>query len=129
HNAFANGDIVTCRQTSITAPCGLDTSNGIKITIKPVQSLNLISASGTNIQNVCQYNSISTIRYSVVGATGATITGLPSGVTGVYNNGVVTISGAPTVNGTFNYQVTTTGSGLCGSTAQAGGTITVKKDA
>ncbi len=129
YNNFSNGDVVTCRQTNGTAPCTLDTSNAIKIIVKPNQSITLASAAGTNNQTICQYNAITPIKYNVTGATGTNITGLPTGVSGVYSNGVVTISGAPSVNGTFNYQVTTTGNNLCGSTAQVNGTITIKKDA
>ncbi|MFY7887145.1 MAG: hypothetical protein ACOVOV_20090, partial [Dolichospermum sp.] len=38
---------------------------------------------------------------------------------------VFTISGTPTQNGSFGYQVQTSGSGLCGSTAQTGGTLNI----
>jgi hypothetical protein len=48
---------------------------------------------------------------------------LPTGVTGNYSGGNITISGTPTVSGTFNYTVTLTGG--CGSTT-ATGTIIVK---
>ena len=56
------------------------------------------------------------------GATGAGVTGLPSGVTGTYNAGVFTISGIPTESGTFNYTVTTTGPCINPSLS---GTITI----
>ena len=63
------------------------------------------------------------ITYAVGGgATGATVTGLPAGITGSYNNGVFTISGTPTAAGTFPYTVTTTGP--CANPTLAG-TITV----
>jgi hypothetical protein len=42
------------------------------------------------------------------GGTGATVTGLPSGVNGIYSGGTFTINGTPTVSGSFT--VTTTGS-------------------
>ena len=50
------------------------------------------------------------------------MTGLPTGVSGVYSGGVFTISGTPTVSGTFNYTVTTIGT--C-TQVTASGTITV----
>ena len=65
------------------------------------------------------------ITYAIGGGgTGASITSgsLPAGVTGNYNSGVFTISGTPTVTGTFNYTITT--SGPCTQVA-ASGTITV----
>ena len=70
---------------------------------------------------------ISNITYAVGGgATGATVTGLPAGVTGTYNAGVFTISGTPTATGTFNYTVTTTGP--CANVSLPG-TITVAANA
>jgi hypothetical protein len=71
---------------------------------------------------VCLNTAITAITYATTGATGATFSGLPAGVTGAWAGNVVTISGTPTVSGTFNYTVTLTGG--CG-TATASGTITV----
>jgi hypothetical protein len=85
-------------------------------------SVNLSSATGTNNQTICDGASITNITYSVSNATGATVSGLPTGVTGNYNSGVLTISGTPTATGTFNYTVTPTGG--CGN-ATATGTIQV----
>jgi len=83
------------------------------------------SAAGTNAQQVCLNGNITHITYLVGGtATGAVATGLPAGVTGSYNSGIFTISGAPTQSGVFNYLVTTTGS--CG-TVSASGSITVNQ--
>ena len=66
------------------------------------------------------------IIYSTVGAIGATLTGQPNGIgcsfTGNASSGTVTISGAPTESGTFNYTVELIGG--CGSVT-ANGTITV----
>ena len=78
-------------------------------------------ASGTN-QTVCINSAITNISLATTGATGATFTGLPAGVTGSWSADVVTISGTPTVSGVFNYTVTTTGG--C-PPATATGTITV----
>jgi len=55
------------------------------------------------------------------GATGATVTGLPAGVTGTWLANVVTISGTPTAAGPFTYTVTLTGG--CGVITTTG-TIT-----
>ena len=89
--------------------------------------ITLSSATGTTSQSVCQGSSITNITYSTVSATGATVTGLPAGVTGVWTNNTVTISGTPTAAGTFNYTVTL--SGCTGGTGTASGTITVTSQA
>jgi hypothetical protein len=94
----------------------------VLVTITPLNTINLSSAVGTNNQTVCINTAITNIRYSTTGATGATYSGLPTGVTGAWAASVVTISGTPSVSGTFNYTVTLTGG--CG-TITANGTITV----
>lgn len=126
-SGVGNGDVITCVQTNSTAPCSLDTSNGITIYYKSNQSLTLNSAAGTNVQTVCQYLPIVNISYALVGATAVSASGLPPGLSVVYNGGNAIITGSPTQNGTFNYQLQTTGTGLCGSTAQVSGTITVTR--
>jgi hypothetical protein len=72
-------------------------------------AITLSSAAGTNDQSTCINTSIKNITYSTSGVSGATFTGLPSGVTGKWSANVVTISGTPSVSGTFNYTVTLTG--------------------
>ena len=57
-----------------------------------------------------------------MGATGATFSGLPTGVNGVWASNTVTISGTPTVAGVYNYTVNL----VVGCTAvSASGVITV----
>lgn len=83
------------------------------ITVDPSPTLSLISLPGSDNQTVCQNTPISPILFTVGGsATGATVTGLPAGLSSTFLLGTVTISGTPTVSGTFNYSVTTTG-GAC----------------
>ncbi|SHO63662.1 hypothetical protein SAMN04488108_2836, partial [Algoriphagus zhangzhouensis] len=82
----------------------------------------LTSASGTDSQTLCVNNPITNITYEIAGATGATFSGLPAGISGNYSSGNVTISGSPSVSGTFNYTITPTGS--CTSNV-INGTITV----
>ncbi|MGX7668993.1 hypothetical protein ACWPKD_15230, partial [Flavobacterium pedocola] len=93
------------------------------ITVTPLPIITLTSAAATTNQTVCQNTAIANITYSVTNATGATVAGLPAGVTGSYAAGVFTISGTPTVAGAFNYTVTTTGG--CAPAATATGTINV----
>ncbi|MBK9734632.1 MAG: hypothetical protein IPO92_06555 [Saprospiraceae bacterium] len=87
----------------------------------------LTSAAGTNAQTACINTAITSITYATTGAMGATITGLQTGVSGSFSgtagSGTVTISGTPSVDGSFPYTVTLTG-GPCGGVTAAG-TITV----
>ena len=85
-------------------------------------SITLTSAAGTNAQTVCGGTAITPITYATTGATGATFIGLPAGVTGSWNAGIVTISGIPTTSG--NYIVVLTGGSGSG---MAVGTITTKQ--
>ncbi|MFI5422997.1 MAG: hypothetical protein ACHQWH_03545, partial [Nitrososphaerales archaeon] len=60
-------------------------------------------------------------------ATGATTSGLPTGMSGTIVGNTYIIGGTPTVSGTFNYTVTVTGS--CATNATTTGTITVTEAA
>ena len=92
-----------------TGPCVIPTATGT-ITVNPDASITLTSAGPTTSQELCRNSTLTNITYAISGGgTGATVTGLPAGVTGVYAGGVFTISGSPTVAGLFNYTVTTTG--------------------
>ncbi|MCW3090662.1 MAG: hypothetical protein JWP81_1731, partial [Ferruginibacter sp.] len=109
-----------------TGTCG-NASAGGTLTINPAASIALSSAAGTNNQSKCISTAISNITYTISGGgTGATVSGLPTGVSGSYSGGVYTITGTPSVSGTFNYTVST--SGTCAQTS-AGGTITVNPNA
>ena len=109
-----------------TGTCVQATSTGT-IIVNPNASITLTSAAGTTNQSVCINTPIASITYSVGGGgSGASVSGLPAGVTGIYNAGVFTISGTPSVSGTFNYTVTT--SGTCVQTT-ATGTIMVNPNA
>jgi gliding motility-associated-like protein len=78
------------------------------ITVIATPTITLTSTTATTAQTLCVNDVISNITYLIGGSsTSATVTGLPAGVTGVYNAGVFTISGTPTVSGVFNYTVTT----------------------
>ena len=92
-----------------TGPC-INTGLSGTIIVTPNATMALTSAAGSNIQTLCQNAIITNITYSIGGSgTGATVTGLPAGVTANYSAGVYTISGSPTASGTFNYVVTSTG--------------------
>jgi len=86
-----------------------------------------LSDPANDTQTVCINEAITPIQYAVGGGgTGATVTGLPSGVSGSFSAGTLTISGTPTTAGEFNYTVTTTGN--CAQKT-ATGKITVNPNA
>ncbi|MFN7012909.1 MAG: beta strand repeat-containing protein, partial [Bacteroidia bacterium] len=115
--------IYTVTPTATATGCP-GTPQTVSVLVNPASTITLTSAVGTNIQNVCINSSITSITYTTGGGvTGATVTGLPAGVTGTYSAGTFTISGTPTVSGTFNYTITT--SGGCLPNATTTGTITV----
>jgi gliding motility-associated-like protein len=105
---------------STVGGCGTATLNG-NVTISTNSSLNLTSASGTDNQTICAGNAIIPIQYTFGnGATSATVTGLPTGVTSSISGNVITISGNP--SSTFSYTISTVGG--CG-TATLNGNVTI----
>jgi uncharacterized protein YjdB len=98
------------------------------VTVTPSNTIALGSASGTNAQTLTLGAAITNITYTTTGATGATFSGLPAGVTGTWASNTATISGTPTAAGTFNYTVTMTG-GCTGGTNTATGNITINAPA
>ena len=66
---------------------------------------------------------LTNITHTTIGATGiGSASGLPPGVSAVWANNTITISGTPTSSGVFNYSIPLTGG--CGS-VNVTGTITV----
>ncbi|SEG53090.1 hypothetical protein SAMN04488130_1301, partial [Flavobacterium urumqiense] len=110
---------------TVTTPSGT-TASLTDFTVTPNNTISLSSAAGTNAQTKCISIPITDIIYTTTGATGATFSGLPAGVSGSFNSNTVTITGSPSVYGTFNYTVNLTGG--CG-TVNAAGTITITPNA
>ncbi|WP_430934242.1 gliding motility-associated C-terminal domain-containing protein, partial [Saccharicrinis sp. 156] len=107
-----------------TSSCGNVQTAGI-ISVRPNATIDLTS--NNSMQTVCVNNSIDAIRYSISGnVTGGSVKGLPTGVSGTYNNNVITINGTPSQSGVFEYTVVTVG--IC-SEVVATGTITVNANA
>lgn len=80
------------------------------VTVTGDATLTLTSAPPTANQTRCINRQITDITYQWGGTgTNATVTGLPTGVTFSISGNVVTISGTPTVSGTFNFIVQTDG--------------------
>jgi hypothetical protein len=104
----------------LTAGCGAVNATGT-ITVRPANTITLTSGAGTNNQTICRNTAITNITYSTTGATGATFSGLPAGVSGAWASNVVTISGTATTATTYNYTVTLTGG--CGTVTATGSVI------
>ncbi|MES2645345.1 MAG: PKD-like domain-containing protein [Bacteroidota bacterium] len=114
--------LVSVREGSANT-CNQSQTGSAIISILPNGTITRSSASATAAQSVCINSPVSSITYSLGGgATGATITGLPAGVTTSVSGGIVTISGTPTISGVYNYNVQTSGTCL---PASLGGSITV----
>ncbi len=112
---------------TLVGGCNPTTAQGTLVVNLTNNTIALTSAVGTNNQSSCKNSTITNITYATTGATNATVTGLPAGVTGSWGNNVVTISGTPVpTSGTFNYTVTLTGG--CG-TITANGSITINANA
>ena len=87
-----------------------------------VISNNTVGAASSS-PTLCINTALTNITHSTTGATGiGTATNLPAGVTAAFAGNTITISGTPTVSGTFNYSIPLTGG--CGS-VNATGMITV----
>ncbi len=96
------------------------------VTVLPDHTITLTSAGTTANQTVCINTAITPIIYTLGGgATGATITGLPPGVTYAVAGNTLTISGAPTsgAGSPYNFSIATTGNACV--PASANGSITV----
>ncbi len=117
-----------------TGPC-VNASLSGTITVNNDATIALSSAPATTSQTVCISTAITNITYAIGGGgTGATVTGLPTGLTTGFSGGTFTISGSPTQSGTFNYTVTASGPcvkpALSGTiTVQANSTITLSSAA
>ena len=104
---------------TLTGGCGITTATGVYV-VNPKNTITLTSVAATALQTKCIKTPITDIIYTTTTATGATVSGLPAGVTGSWSANKFTITGTPTVAGIFNYTVTTEGG--C-SVATATGTI------
>ncbi|MBK6564278.1 MAG: hypothetical protein IPG18_03585 [Saprospiraceae bacterium] len=101
----------------LTGGCGTVNATGTII----VNAVNTVGAASST-PSYCINTPITNITHTTTGATGiGTPTGLPGGVNATWAGNTITISGTPTVNGTFNYAIPLTGG--CGI-VNANGSIT-----
>jgi hypothetical protein len=102
----------------LTGGCGNAKAEGI-ITVTPKNTVTAAASTPT----ICVNTKLTNITHITTGATGiGTSTGLPAGVTAEWASNTITISGSPTMTGTFNYRIPLIGG--C-DTVHATGTIQV----
>jgi hypothetical protein len=107
----------------LTGGCGTVNATG---TINVTTTTNTVSAASSS-PTLCINIALTPITHTTTQATGiGSPTGLPAGVSAVWSSNTITIYGAPTVAGVFNYSIPLTGG--CGS-VNATGTITVNGNA
>jgi hypothetical protein len=115
--AISNTATGTYTFTPTVGQCATTTT--LTITITPLNTAGTPSSNPT----LCINTALTPITIATTGATGiGAPTGLPAGVTAVWSNNVITISGTPSAAGTFNYSIPLTGG--CGN-VNATGTIIV----
>jgi hypothetical protein len=119
--AATNYTVTATNATSCSSPASTSFSVAAQL---PSNTASAASSSPT----VCSNNALTNITHSTTGATGITnsgvsgANGLPTGVSASWLGNTITISGTPTLAGTYNYTIPLTGG--CG-TVNATGTITV----
>ena len=102
----------------LTGGCGSINAIGI-IIVTPTNTVTVASSTPT----LCINTPLTNITHATTGTTGiGSPTGLPPGITASFTDNTITISGTPTVPGTFDYSIPLTGG--CGS-INALGTITI----
>ncbi|MDO8966623.1 glycine-rich domain-containing protein, partial [Algoriphagus sp.] len=100
---------------NVTTGYGISLTRNGSVTVIPN---NTVSSSAPN-QVRCINTPLTNITHTTTGATGianngvAGANGLPAGVTATWAANTITISGTPTVSGTFNYSIPLTGG--CGN--------------
>ena len=98
---FAISNTNTTNFPGITTSIGLD-----DISISSLDPyITLVSNQVTDSQIVCVNTPIANVSIDIGSSTPPVVTGLPEGVTSVYNGYNMLISGSPSVLGTFNYTV------------------------
>lgn len=98
----------------LTGGCGTVNATGT-ITVNPLNTASAPSATPT----LCPNTPLTPITIVTTGATGiGSVTGLPSGVSAAWNSNVITISGTPTVPGTYAYSIALIGG--CGVVTATG---------
>ncbi|MFN9113204.1 MAG: hypothetical protein ACK5XN_24310, partial [Bacteroidota bacterium] len=94
---------------STSGGCSSSSLSGVLVVRENVRLI-LTSNASTTFQSACINEQIDSITYRTENSpTNVTVTGLPPGITGVYQGNVLTISGSSAAVGTYPYVVTTVG--------------------
>jgi hypothetical protein len=119
-----NNNTSTWSSSAPASSIGCPTTVTKTVTVKPI--LTVTAASSSPIVNI--NTAITNVTHTTTGATGITnngvsgANGLPPGISAAWSGNTITISGTPTVTGTFNYSIPlTTGCNVVSAT----GTIIV----
>lgn len=132
-SSLGTGNSFTTPSLSSTTTYYVDATGGgctsasrtaVTATVLPNNTITLTSTAGTDAQSKCINAALTNITYTTTGATGASVSGLPSGVSSSWSSNMLTISGTPSVAGIFNYTINLTGG--CGTITKTG-TITVNQ--
>ena len=102
-------DAAGSQTATLVNAIGCDSLATLNLTLRTENTIILSSTAGTDAQSLCINTAMTNITYTTTGATGATFSGLPAGVSGSWTNNEVTISGTPSVAGTYDYVITMTG--------------------
>ena len=109
---------------TVTDDADCTATGAFAVTVIPAPTLELTS--GQLDQNICYGNNFLTTVFTYGGAAnGATVTGLPDGVSFANNANTIQITGIPTTVGSFDYTITTTGATSPCTNISVTGTITV----
>jgi len=94
--------------------CGLQATYNVTFNIRPEATITFTAGSGPINQAVCQSSAIIPITFTVGGGATGIVPPTPSSLGGLTftqdpSTGIYTVSGNPSVNGIFNFPITTTG--------------------
>lgn len=107
----------------VGVPACSSSVSGSAVVIVNTNSVSIASSS----PSLCKGSAIGSITHTTIGSTGiGTPSGLPAGLAASWSSNLITISGTPTVAGTFSYSIPLTGG--CGNIS-AIGTIVVNATA
>jgi gliding motility-associated-like protein len=100
---------------TVTDSRGCQTTASNTITLAPDNLVGVASSTPT----LCIGGLLTAITHKTTGGTGiGKASGLPAGITAIWEANTITISGIPTESGTFNYSIPLTGG--CGNAAATG---------
>jgi uncharacterized protein (TIGR02145 family) len=125
-SGFFEAGTYTARTVSGGAFCPAEMNGSLPVVSNPNPTITL--SSGSASQTLKQGAAIDVIKYTTTNATSASISELPSGVTGSWDSNTYTISGTISASAavqTYNYTVSTTNNIGCPN-ATASGSIVVE---